>query len=148
MSTQHQSFSEVTLQPEHHGSTRRIWVVMGILSVITIIELILGLGLAKHWYGDPHVNYHLVLFVKGVICILTLVKAYYIVSVFMHLGDEIKNFITTIIIPLLLFIWFIISFLWEGESWKNMKNTNAHSREYKTEQVQQATPAMNQHEKP
>ena len=66
----------------------------------------------------------------------------------MHLGDEVRNFITTIIIPLMLFVWFIISFLWEGESWKNMKNTNAHSREYKTEQVQQATPAMQQHEKP
>ena len=134
MSTQHQSFSEVTLQPEHHGSTRRIWVVMGILSVITLIELLLGFGLARHWYGDPVVNYHLILFVKGVICILTLLKAYYIVSVFMHLGDEVKNFITTIIIPVMLFVWFIISFLWEGESWKNMKNTNAGSREYKTEQ--------------
>ncbi|HRB22266.1 MAG TPA: cytochrome C oxidase subunit IV family protein [Ferruginibacter sp.] len=148
MSTQHQSFSEVTLQPEHHGSTRRIWVVMGILSVITLIELLLGFGLARHWYGDPVVNYHLILFVKGVICILTLLKAYYIVSVFMHLGDEVKNFITTIIIPVMLFVWFIISFLWEGESWKNMKNTNAGSREYKTEQVQQAIPAIQQHEKP
>ena len=148
MSTQHQSFSEVTVHPAVHGSTRRIWVVMGILSVITLIELILGFGLARHWYGDPVVNYHLILFVKGVICILTLLKAYYIVSVFMHLGDEVRNFITTIIIPVMLFVWFIISFLWEGESWKNMKNTNAGSREYKTEQVQHATPAIQQNEKP
>ena len=41
----------------------------------------------------------------------------------MHLGEEVKNLIMTIVVPLLLFIWFIAAFLYEGNSWKNLRNT-------------------------
>jgi hypothetical protein len=77
---------------------------------------------------------------KGLVCILTLAKAFYIVSIFMHLGDEIRNMIMTIIVPLLLFIWFLAAFLWDGNSWKNLKNTDAGSRTY-IENTQQPLPA-------
>ena len=49
----------------------------------------------------------------------------------MHLGDEIRNLIMTIIVPLMLFIWFILAFLWDGNAWRNLKNTDAGSRTYK-----------------
>jgi cytochrome c oxidase subunit IV len=55
--------------------------------------------------------------------ILSLAKAFYIVGIFMHLGDELKNMIMTIVVPLLLFIWFIAAFLWDGNSWKVLRNT-------------------------
>jgi cytochrome c oxidase subunit IV len=57
-----------------------------------------------------------------VIVILTLAKAYYIVSIFMHLGDEIRNLIMTIIMPLTLFVWFIAAFLWDGGSYRTLRN--------------------------
>ena len=44
----------------------------------------------------------------------------------------------TIVVPLCLFIWFITAFLWDGNSWKNLKNTNAGSRPEQTEQVKPA----------
>ncbi|MBS1689036.1 MAG: cytochrome C oxidase subunit IV family protein [Bacteroidetes bacterium] len=53
---------------------------------------------------------------------LTLFKAGYIVSVFMHLGDERKNFLITVLIPLTLFIWFIIAFLTDGFFWLHMNS--------------------------
>ena len=28
----------------------------------------------------------------------------------------------TIVVPLGLFVWFIIAFLWDGNSWKNLRN--------------------------
>ena len=40
----------------------------------------------------------------------------------MHLGDEIRNMILTIVVPLLLFIWFIIAFIADGNSYKNLRN--------------------------
>jgi hypothetical protein len=40
----------------------------------------------------------------------------------MHLGDEIRNMIMTIVVPLLLFIWFIIAFIYDGNSYKNNRN--------------------------
>src|SRR5690606_21119905 len=52
---------------------------------------------------------------------LTIVKAFFIVAEFMHLRHEIKNLILTILIPLMLFVWFIIAFLADGDSWKNMR---------------------------
>jgi len=141
----HGTSSEVTIPHEHAAGTGRIWKVFWLLSGITVIELVLGLGLARHWYGDPENHKAGILFVKGAICILSLAKAFYIVSVFMHLGDEIRNMIMTIVVPLCLFIWFIAAFLWDGDSWRNLKNTNGHSRPAETEQHQ---PAVKQGEKP
>ena len=40
----------------------------------------------------------------------------------MHLGDEIRNMIMTIVVPLLLFVWFIGAFMWDGNSYKNLRN--------------------------
>lgn len=98
----------------------------------------MGFGLAKHWYGHPDENATKILIVKGVICVLSLAKAFYIVSVFMHLGDEIRNLIMTIVVPLCLFIWFITAFLWDGNSWRDLKNTDGHSKPAKTEQHEPA----------
>jgi cytochrome c oxidase subunit IV len=80
----------------------------------------LGLGLSLYALSLPEgLRMHLI---KGVIIILSLAKAYYIVSVFMHLGDEIRNMIMTIVVPLMLFIWFILAFLGDGNSYKNLRN--------------------------
>lgn len=132
------SSPEITIPHAPAEGTGRIWKIFWVLSVVTIVELCLGLGLAKHWYGDPEAYHWRILAVKGAMCILSLAKAYYIVSVFMHLGDEIRNMIMTIVVPLCLFIWFIAAFLWDGNSWKNLKNTRAGSHPYQTEQHQPA----------
>ena len=131
----HSASPEITFHPEHTDGTKKIWRTFWLLSVITIIELAIGLTIYNIHKGE-HPNATLVLMFKGVVCILTLAKAYYIVSIFMHLGDEIRNMIMTIVVPLCLFIWFIIAFLWDGPSWKNLRNTNAGSREYKIEKVE------------
>jgi len=98
--------------------------------VITLIELALGFGI-YFIHKTPDYSHTLVLFIKGVIVILSLAKAFYIVGVFMHLGDEVRNLIMTIVVPLLLFIWFIAAFLWDGNAWLNLRNTDAGHREYK-----------------
>ena len=111
--------SEVTFQ--HHTSDedfkRRVRKTTILLSVITVIEL--GLGLLMYATAMPDwVN----MLIKGIIVILTLAKAFYIVSIFMHLGDEIRNMIMTIVVPLLLFVWFIAAFLWDGNEYRNLRN--------------------------
>lgn len=114
---------EITFQ--HHTSDadfrKKIRNTTILLSVITMIELGIGLLIYTIHKGE-HPNTTLVLGFKGMVCILTLAKAYYIVSVFMHLGDEIRNMIMTVVVPLMLFIWFITAFLIEGNSYKNLRN--------------------------
>jgi len=123
------AYPEVTF---HHAPTdsdsmvKKIIRTTVILSVITLIELALGFVI-YFLHKNPDYSHSLVLFIKGVIVILSLAKAFYIVSVFMHLGDEIRNLIMTIVVPLMLFIWFIAAFLYEGDSWLKLRNTNAGS---------------------
>ena len=127
------SSPEITFHPEHTGGTKRIWKTFWILSGITLVELAIGIAIYTIHKGDSP-SHSLVLAFKGLVCILTLAKAYYIVSVFMHLGDEIRNMIMTIVVPLTLFIWFIIAFLWDGDSWKKLKN-RYNGEPAKTEKV-------------
>ena len=124
---------EITFATHHdddsfYATVKRVTII---LSIVTIIELALGLLIYKIGHGNPTS----VLLIKGIVTILSLAKAFYITSYFMHLGDEIRNFIMTIIVPLLLFVWFIAAFLIDGASWRNLKNTQAGSRPAETEQV-------------
>lgn len=101
-----------------------------ILSVFTIIELILGFWMIGMPVGA------LRLAIKGVIVILMMAKAFYIVAYFMHLKHEVKNLIMTIVVPLLLFVWFITAFLWDGNSFRNLRNTyDPHFKEQSTIKV-------------
>src|SRR5687767_2285186 len=112
---------EVSYQHSHHSDSefrKRVKKVTIILSVITVIEL--GLGLTMYALHLPDGLRRML--IKGMIIILSLAKAYYIVSVFMHLGDEIRNMIMTIVVPLMLFIWFILAFILDGNSYKNLRN--------------------------
>ena len=101
--------------PESRSQVKRIWKIFWVLLVITIAEVILGMFFSHHM---P----------KGLVAFLflslTLLKAGYIIAVFMHLGDEFGNFIVTMAIPLFLFIWFIIAFLADGGFWLHMNLTS------------------------
>jgi hypothetical protein len=73
-------------------------------------------------------------YIKGVILILMVAKAFYIVGYFMHLKHEIRNLIMTVVVPLFLFIWFIIAFLADGDSFKNDKNRWDEGHKARSEQ--------------
>jgi cytochrome c oxidase subunit IV len=133
---EHQDMSsEVTYH--HHTDDdvfkKRVRKTTILLSIITVIELAIGLTIYTMHKGE-HPNELLVLMFKGAVCILTLAKAYYIVSVFMHLGDEIRNMIMTVVVPLMLFVWFIAAFLWDGNSFRTLRN---RYDPYKQEQTMQ-----------
>ena len=124
MSMEHSAVSEITFHHHVPGeeNVKRIWKTFWVLLFITVIEL--GMGFTIYFiHKNPDFSHSLVLGIKGAIVILSLEKAFYIVSIFMHLGDEIRNMIMTIAVPIMLFIWFITAFLWDGNSYKNLRNT-------------------------
>ncbi len=121
---QHQDTSTEVSFHHHIDDTvfkKRVRKTTILLSVITVVELLIGLAIYNIHKGE-NPSELLILMFKGMVCILTLAKAYYIVSVFMHLGDEIRNMIMTIVVPLLLFVWFIGAFLWDGSAFRNNRN--------------------------
>ena len=135
--------STQVIEQHHDGNAqvKRIWKTFWLLLFLTLAELGIGLTIYTiHKGANP--NHTLVMMFKGLVCILTLAKAFYIVSIFMHLGDEIRNLIMTIIVPLMLFIWFIAAFLMDGNAWKNLRNTDAGSRTYIEKTEKQTLPAL------
>ena len=125
----------------HHYAIAEIKKVTIILSVLTIVELILGFWMI----GMESAGLRLA--VKGAIVILMMAKAFYIVAYFMHLKHEIKNFIMTIIVPLALFIWFITAFLSDGNSFRNLRNNyDPHFKEQSTIKVEEKHHGGEKHE--
>ena len=100
---------------EPNFSTKAIWRTFWILLAITCVELVIGMFIAPHFHKLRIMFNILYIF-------LTLTKAFYIVAEFMHLRHELKNLIMTIIVPLFLFVWFIAAFLWDGNSYRNLRN--------------------------
>jgi cytochrome c oxidase subunit 4 len=97
--------------PEQSRAVRKkIFAVTALLSVITIVEVLIGI-----YFSKTHVSPGTWTLIKWFYIILTMVKAGYIVLVFMHLGDERKNLKTTILLPMVLIIYFIFICLFEGE---------------------------------
>jgi len=68
----------------HESNTKRIWVVLGYLSLLTTVEV--ALGIVKP--DSLHLNGIGTSWLNWIFIILTLVKAYYIAWAFMHLEGE------------------------------------------------------------
>ncbi|MGX5817908.1 cytochrome C oxidase subunit IV family protein [Chitinophaga lutea] len=96
------------------AQVKAIWRTFWILLIITCVEV--GMAFVHLYTGFPSK-----LWLNALFIILTLFKAFYIVAEFMHLKHEVKNLIMSILMPLLLFVWFIIAFLADGDSWKHMR---------------------------
>lgn len=97
----------------HVSNTKRIWTVFGYLSLITIVEV--ALGIAKPGFLHNHSLLSLNL-LNWVFIILTLVKAYYIVYAFMHMEGEKTSLRYAVIFPLIfLVIYLLFILLTEGD---------------------------------
>ncbi len=94
--------------------TGLIWKVFGLLSVITIVEVILGIYKPASLYLTNFLGTSIL---NWIFLILTLVKAYYIAWYFMHLKEEKKWFRRAIVWALVVFILYLSFYLlYEGIS--------------------------------
>lgn len=88
----------------HVSNTKRIWFVFGILSVVTTIEVILGIIKPGSLYMTNFLKMNLL---NWIFIILTLYKAYYIVWAFMHVEAEKSSLKWSIVAPVI----FLVSYL-------------------------------------
>ena len=99
---------EYSLDTHHDEATgvqlrKKIWKVTALLTIITIVEVALGAFIKQ--------SSTLWELVKWSFVALTLVKAAYIVLIFMHLGDEKKTLKYVILLPYFVFIVYLIFIL-------------------------------------
>ena len=97
------SYAPMVNHSEEEGKAIRskIWKVTALLSIITAAEIAMGIYLSARDSGYWAA-------IKWTFIILTLVKAFYIVMEFMHLGHESKSMRRYIIIPYAIFIVYLI----------------------------------------
>lgn len=79
---------------------KKIWFVTALLTIITVVEVFLGAFIKQGTTIWPLVKWSFI--------VMTLVKAAYIVLVFMHLGDEKKSLKYVILLPYIVFIIYLI----------------------------------------
>ena len=99
----------------HHGEEegkkirKKIFFVTALLSIITAVEVAMGIV-----WGKAHIDVNGAgwMSIKIAFIVLTLIKAGYIVMVFMHLGDERKGLKYTILIPYGIFIIYLFFILY------------------------------------
>lgn len=93
---------------EHVSNTKRIWLVFALLSVVTTVEVYLGIIRPDFLYMNNFLSMNLL---NWVFIILTLYKAYYIVWAFMHMEGEkvsLKWSVVATVIFLALYLLFIL----------------------------------------
>jgi cytochrome c oxidase subunit IV len=85
--------------------TKALWRVFWILLILTALEFIIAFGLDSDTFKLTKI---------GIFVIMTIVKAYYIVGTFMHLKDEVKTMIWSVVLPALFVVWLLVALVVEG----------------------------------
>ena len=107
----------------HEKAVRQVYVGLGILAVITLIEV--GVSL----FGKGHIvegmdKIRWVIWVAALLIIaLSLYKAKFIIYEFMHMRYEVPGLVRSVLLPTLLLVWAIIAFFLEGDYWKVKRDT-------------------------
>lgn len=92
----------------HESNTKRIWFVFGLLSAVTIVEVILGIIKPESLHFTNFLGMNLL---NWIFYILTIVKAYYIVWAFMHMEGEKKSLQSSVVAPLIFLILYLLFIL-------------------------------------
>lgn len=93
---------------EHVSNTKRIWQVFGLLSVITTVEVALGIIKPESLHMNTILSMNLL---NWIFIILTLVKAYYIVWAFMHMEGETASLRWSVVATVIFLVMYLIFIL-------------------------------------
>ena len=93
---------------EHVSNTKRIWFVFGLLSVVTIVEVALGIMKPDVLHMNNLLSMNLL---NWIFIILTIFKAYYIIWAFMHMEGEKASLRWTVVAPVVFLILYLLFIL-------------------------------------
>ena len=93
---------------EHVSNTKRIWFVFALLSVVTTVEVFLGIIKPD----SLHLNHFLGMnLLNWIFYILTIFKAYYIVWAFMHMEGEKGSLRWAVVMPVIFLVLYLLFIL-------------------------------------
>jgi cytochrome c oxidase subunit IV len=93
---------------EHVSNTNRIWLVFGILSAVTIVEVFLGIIKPESLHMNNFLSMNLL---NWIFIILTIFKAYYIGWAFMHMEGEKSSLRWSVVAPVIFLVLYLLFIL-------------------------------------
>ncbi|TDO97782.1 cytochrome C oxidase subunit IV family protein [Flavobacterium sp. 245] len=93
---------------EYVSNTKRIWFVFILLSVVTTVEVVLGIYKPAVLEGNHFVGLNLL---NWIFYILTIFKAYYIVWAFMHMEGEKSSLRWSVVSPVIFLVLYLLFIL-------------------------------------
>lgn len=128
---------------ESKSIARKTIIILAIVTVVEVLLALLGKGFIIDGFELP------LLIMGGIMIILSLYKAYLIIFEFMHMKYEAKGLVRTVLFPLILLVWAVIAFVWEGGYWGQQRASlpqadvkteiNDHSHDAQDDMHQEAT---------
>ncbi len=106
----------------HEKAIKQVYIGLGILAVITLIEVGVSLFGKGHIIDGVESNTWVIYIAALLIIGLSLYKAKFIIYEFMHMRYEVPGLIRSVLLPVLLLVWAIIAFFLEGDYWKEKRN--------------------------
>jgi cytochrome c oxidase subunit 4 len=94
-------------------SVKDIWRVFWMLFAITAVEFVIALAIPEAFMNKDIKN--------AVYIVLTIMKAFYIVSYFMHLKFEKLNLIYSILLPIVFILGVIAALMYESNYWLDLR---------------------------
>ena len=94
--------NNTVIQPVDKAKVRHILKVALILFVVTVLEFLIAFTLPAGGLKT------------SIFVIMTIVKAFYIIMEFMHLGHEAKGLRWMVVYPMVLVVWLLVALLTEG----------------------------------
>ena len=92
----------------HVSNTKRIWFVFGLLSVVTMVEVFLGIIKPESLHLTQFLGMNLL---NWIFYILTIFKAYYIVWAFMHMEGETSILRKVVVVPVIFLVIYLLFIL-------------------------------------
>ena len=93
---------------EHESHTKRIWTVFIILSVVTLVEVILGIIKPDFLMHTSFISLKLI---NWIFILLTIYKAYLITWAFMHMEEETKGLRRAVVWTAIFLITYLVFIL-------------------------------------
>lgn len=111
MSEFHDDYPQYELMAHHSEEAgklkrRKLWNVFWIMLAVTIVELLIGFKAHNLGLLNPDRTSSVTL--KFIFITLTLLKAFFIVFSFMHMGDEKKGMKYAVLAPYMVFILYLV----------------------------------------
>lgn len=92
----------LVVTPRNEEKIKKIWKIAGILLFLTVIEFVFAFTMERG------------MLLYAIFLGLTFVKAGYIMMEFMHLKEEAKILVWSIMLPLIFLIWLVLALMREG----------------------------------